>query len=102
MFRAEEGDESGVVCASQDLNGALAVAVNAGGVGKEANAFAGDFSKTIFLEDVDSEVDGPGMRFPEEEAGRGKEQVCEGEVFTHHVGEGGVVFWSGVALQFFD
>lgn len=76
VFWAKEGNEAGIVCAAQDIDSALSVAVDSGGVGQESDALSGDLSKSVFLKDVDTELNGLGLKEAgEEDAG---EEECQG------------------------
>ena len=57
VFAGVEGDEFHAGRAAEDLDGADAVAVDAGGVGEEADAFALHGGETLGFEDVDPEHD---------------------------------------------
>ncbi len=61
MLGAEEGDELDAGRVAQDVDGADAVGVDAGGVGDEADALALELGEVVGLEDVDAELDGGGV-----------------------------------------
>lgn len=73
MFAGVEGDEFDAGGAAKDVDGADAVAIDAGGVGEEADPFPADGGKTVGLEHVDAEHHagrGIGARRGEVDAGR--------------------------------
>lgn len=73
MFAGVEGDEFDAGGAAKDVDGADAVAVDAGGMGEEAETFPPDGGKTVGLKRVDAEHHtgrGIGARRGEVDAGR--------------------------------
>ena len=86
MFASVKRDEFDARGAAEDLDGADALAVDAGGMGEEPEAFAFHGGKTIGFEDVDAEHDAAG----------GFGASCGRNGFSHgRYGGGGRRFFDG-------
>ena len=57
VFGRKERDEFGVGCAAEDIDGAFATPVHAGGMSEEADSFPGDSLEAFGLQHVDAEHD---------------------------------------------